>query len=219
MPDPKTNSAIVYPECVEHGIWTPIPRKQPTGPLLLKLKDVDADESSAIKSRGVMSFHVAGCTADFANHVPQTAVAQAMALQIHDPMRYGGYHAFPRRPFSSIWETSSTRTKTGWTSSGPTSRDSITNTSTCPTPVGHPRNIFAVAGNHDGKDSSREENRQSGTSSQTSAIWWSISPRQPDQRSGDDDGAALSLLALSDAAGVLRRALCQRHQRRATRRS
>ena len=39
----------------------PVP--PPEGPLMLKLKDVDADLSSRIKDAEVMSFHVTGCTA------------------------------------------------------------------------------------------------------------------------------------------------------------
>ena len=37
-----------------------------------------------------MSFHLVGCTGDFAHHVPETAVAQAMSKQVCDPGCYGG---------------------------------------------------------------------------------------------------------------------------------
>jgi hypothetical protein len=47
-----------YPKCVENGRWAQIPRRQPKGPLMLKLKEVDAKLSSRIKDDGVMSFHL-----------------------------------------------------------------------------------------------------------------------------------------------------------------
>src|SRR6516225_3595379 len=80
----------VYPPCVEHGVWIPIPRPVPSGPLMLRLKDVDESESQAVKDRGVMTFHLAGCTGHFQDHAPENAVAQAMSKQLADPRCYGG---------------------------------------------------------------------------------------------------------------------------------
>src|SRR5262249_15527566 len=79
--------------CVEHGTWTAIPRPCPDGPLLLRLKDVDADEARAVKERRVMTFHTTGCTGHFQDHVPETRVAAAMARQIADPHCFGGDEA------------------------------------------------------------------------------------------------------------------------------
>ncbi len=78
-----------FPKCVEHGCWAPIPAPPPAGPLMLKLKDVDADLSSRIKDDEVMSFHLTGCTGHFGNDAPGQAVADAMAAQAKDA-RIGG---------------------------------------------------------------------------------------------------------------------------------
>jgi Calcineurin-like phosphoesterase len=59
-----------FPPCVEHGVWSPIPIDPPGGPQLLKLKDIDPDESRAIRERGVMTFHAVGCSGDFKDHLP-----------------------------------------------------------------------------------------------------------------------------------------------------
>src|SRR5262249_12355550 len=57
--------------CVEKGIWTPIPTPPPPGALQFSLKDVAPEESHAIKQRGVMTFHLAGCTGDSEHPTPQ----------------------------------------------------------------------------------------------------------------------------------------------------
>ena len=59
-----------YPKCVENGCWAPIPVPPPEGPLMLKLKDVDAGLSSRIKDDEVMSFHLTGCTGNYGNDAP-----------------------------------------------------------------------------------------------------------------------------------------------------
>src|SRR5271165_6843803 len=82
-----------YPPCVEHGIWTPIPVDPPSGAHRLTLKDIDPDESSTVKQRGVMTFHTVGCSGDFKDHVPGSQVAKAMATQISDPRAGGGNSA------------------------------------------------------------------------------------------------------------------------------
>jgi hypothetical protein len=73
------------PKCVELGVWVPIPRMPPPGPLQLRLKDVDPDESAAVKRRGVLTFHLTGCTGHFGYPVPQAKVAKATARQIVKP--------------------------------------------------------------------------------------------------------------------------------------
>ena len=73
-----------FPKCVESGCWAPIRVPPPKGPLMLKLKDVDADLSSRIKDDEVMSFHLTGCTGHYGNDVTGRAVAEAMARQAED---------------------------------------------------------------------------------------------------------------------------------------
>ncbi|MBV8351688.1 MAG: hypothetical protein JOZ21_05380, partial [Verrucomicrobia bacterium] len=82
-----------FPACVEHGVWTPIPVAPPGGAQRLAFKDVDPDESHAVKQRGVLSFHTVGCSGDFKNHTPGLHVAKAMASQIADSRAGGGISA------------------------------------------------------------------------------------------------------------------------------
>ena len=79
-------SSVTYPECVEHGVWVPVPTDPPDDELRLRLKDVDADESRTIKQRGAMSFHALGCSGFYQNQEPGKRVAGAMADQISKPL-------------------------------------------------------------------------------------------------------------------------------------
>src|SRR5258707_13877104 len=85
-----------YPACVEHGVWTSIPVDPPSGSHRLALKDIDIDESHAVKQRGVLSFHAVGCSGDFKNHLPGLQVAKAMAAQISNPRVSDGSSARAR---------------------------------------------------------------------------------------------------------------------------
>jgi hypothetical protein len=88
-----------FPKCVENGCWALTPVPPPEGPLMLKLKDVDADLSSGIKDAEVMSFHVTGCTGHYGNDVPGQAVADAMAAQAEDARVGGGSGAAKKAAF------------------------------------------------------------------------------------------------------------------------
>jgi hypothetical protein len=92
MPDqsPTPADPSSYPPCVEHGVWTPIPRDLPGDAHHIKLKDLDPDESHRIRQTGVLSFHTVGCSGHFGNHVPGLEVAKAMAAQVSDPNVGGG---------------------------------------------------------------------------------------------------------------------------------
>ena len=141
-----------YPPCVEKGVWTPIPVGPPPGQLLLKVKDVDANESRSIKDSGVMSFHLAGCTGDFANHVPETAVAHAMSKQVEDPCIYGGNPSAP--PASFFFHLGDIVYKDeDKTDAERADQQKLYNDHFYTPYARYPRNIFAIAGNHDGKDS------------------------------------------------------------------
>jgi acid phosphatase type 7 len=154
--NPEASPLPVYPPCVEHGVWISIPKAPPSGPLLLKLKDVDEAESQAVKERGVMSFHTAGCTGHFQNHVPETAVAQAMAKQVADPHCHGGLAgAVPASFFFHLGDiVYKDEDKTDLERAD---QQKLYNEHFYAPYAGYPRNIFAVAGNHDGKDSKHPE--------------------------------------------------------------
>src|SRR5580704_9192454 len=84
-----TIPAGTFPDCVELGIWTPIPQNPPVD-LSLKLKDVSKDASQAIKAKGVMTFHAVGCTGCRNDQGVTSKVADTMAVQVDHPHRLGG---------------------------------------------------------------------------------------------------------------------------------
>lgn len=140
------------PECVEDGHWVPIPREPPPGPLMLRLKDVDPDESAAVKRRGVMTFHMTGCTGHFGHPVPQANVAATMARQIAEPHCLGGTkHAVAPSFFYHLGDI----VYKDKNRSDPERADQqkLFNEHFYTPYSGYGRNIFAIAGNHDGKDS------------------------------------------------------------------
>jgi hypothetical protein len=138
-------------KCVEDGTWTAIPRKRPDGPLLLRLKEVDAEESQAVKTRQVMTFHLTGCTGHFQDHVPETRVAAAMAGQVSEPHCFGGE---PGAVAPSFFFHLGDIVYKGKSEDGPEAKDQqkLYNEHFFTPYAGYGRNIFALAGNHDGKD-------------------------------------------------------------------
>ena len=139
-----------YPKCVENGCWAPIPVPPPEGPLMLKLKDVDAGLSSRIKDDEVMSFHLTGCTGHYGNDVPGQAVADAMAAQAEDARIGGGSEAAKKAAFffhlgDIIYKDEDKK--------NPTREDmqKLFNEQFYTTYKHYPREIFAIPGNHDGK--------------------------------------------------------------------
>ena len=139
-----------YPKCVENGCWAPIPIPPPEGPLMLKLKDVDAGLSSRIKDDEVMSFHLTGCTGHFGNDAPGQAVADAMAAQAKDARIGGGSEAAKKAAFffhlgDIIYKDEDKK--------NPEREDmqKLFNEQFYETYKGYPREIFAIPGNHDGK--------------------------------------------------------------------
>ncbi len=139
-----------YPKCVENGCWAAIPVPPPEGPLMLKLKDVDAGLSSRIKDDEVMSFHLTGCTGHYGNDVPGQAVADAMAAQAEDARIGGGSEAAKKAAFffhlgDIIYKDEDKK--------NPTREDmqKLFNEQFYATYKHYPREIFAIPGNHDGK--------------------------------------------------------------------
>jgi hypothetical protein len=123
---------------------------------MLRLKDVDPDESAAVKRRGVMTFHMTGCTGHFGRPVPQAKVAAAMARQIAEPHCFGGTkHAVAPSFFYHLGDI--VYKDEDKTDQERANQQKLFNEHFY-TPYGdYNRNIFAIAGNHDGKDSKHPE--------------------------------------------------------------
>jgi acid phosphatase type 7 len=148
-------SSVTYPECVEHGIWVPIPTKAPDDELRLRLKDVDPDESSTIKQRGVISFHAVGCSGFYQNQEPGKRVAGAMAAQLSKPQVYGGTR--DAAPASFLFHLGDLAYK----DEDPANVEAkdqalIYNAQYYGQYTKYSREIFAIPGNHDGKTSKHQ---------------------------------------------------------------
>jgi hypothetical protein len=123
---------------------------------MLRLKDVDADESAAVKRRGVMTFHLTGCTGHFGRPVPQAKVAAAMARQIDEPYCFGGTkHAVAPSFFYHLGDI--VYKDEDKTDEERANQQKLYNEHFYTPYSGYGRNIFAIAGNHDGKDSKHLE--------------------------------------------------------------
>ena len=145
-------TAPSYPACVEHGVWSPIPVAPPGGSQHLKLKDVDADEALAIKKRALMTFHAVGCSGHFNEPVPGSHVASTMAAQIANPHANGGNSAAVGASFlfhlgDIVYKDEDPTDLEG--------KDQTTmyNSQFYARYANYSREIFAIAGNHDGKTS------------------------------------------------------------------
>jgi hypothetical protein len=136
--------------CVEHGIWTVIPIDPPTGSLRLKLKEVDPDESRRIKEQNVLTFHAIGCSGDYDDHNPGYRVAHCLAEQASNPAANGGY---PKaKPASFLFHLGDVVYKAETVAEGGgKDQPEIYQSQFYRQYSGYSRNIFAVAGNHDGK--------------------------------------------------------------------
>jgi hypothetical protein len=155
-PSPNPADPSAYPPCVEHGVWTPIPRDSPDHAASIKLKDVDPDESHRVKQRGVMSFHTVGCSGDFGNHVPGLEVAKAMEAQVADPHAGGG--SGTAVPASFLFHLGDVVYKDE-DPSDPNARDQspMYNSQFYAQYTSYQRQIFAIAGNHDAKSSAHQK--------------------------------------------------------------
>jgi hypothetical protein len=93
MGTPSSNkgpsSTTTLPACVELGVWTKIPLPPPES-LRLRLKEVDKKASRAIKDSSLMTFHAVGCTGCHADQQATIQVAGLMAAQVNHPHRFGG---------------------------------------------------------------------------------------------------------------------------------
>jgi acid phosphatase type 7 len=149
----KTGTSVpLFPACIEHGVWVPIPVDPPGGSHRLTLKEIDPDESHIVKQRGVLTFHAVGCSGDFKDHLPGKHVAKAMAAQIHHPQANGGGSSAVGASFlfhlgDIVYKDEDP--------SDPLGNDQATmyNSQFYTQFTGYDRPILAIAGNHDGKSS------------------------------------------------------------------
>src|SRR5260221_13868278 len=141
-----------YPACVEHGVWTSIPVDPPSGSHRLALKDIDIDESHAVKQRGVLSFHAVGCSGDFKNHLPGLQGAKAMAAQISNPRVSGGSSRAVGTSF--LFHLGDVVYKDE-DPSDPEGKDqaAMYDSQFYAQFTSYDRNILAISGNHEGKSS------------------------------------------------------------------
>jgi len=152
LPTTTGDANPAYPACVEHGVWTSIPVDPPSGSHRLALKDIDPDESHAVKQRGVLSFHAVGCSGDFKNHLPGLQVAKAMAAQISNPRVSGGSSRAVGTSF--LFHLGDVVYKDE-DPSDPEGKDqaAMYNSQFYAQFSSYDRNILAISGNHDGKSS------------------------------------------------------------------
>ncbi|HEX5159634.1 MAG TPA: metallophosphoesterase [Ktedonobacterales bacterium] len=144
------------PPCVEHGMWTPLPVPPPAGRLkayTLRLKDAHRREARRIEAAGAMTFHMVGCTGCFYDHVPQHSVARVMTAQVRDRGTVGCDDPMIQRASflyhlgDVVYKDEDMRDE---------ERDDqcdMYNTQFYQPYSGYKRRIFAIAGNHDGKQS------------------------------------------------------------------
>jgi len=148
-------SPVTYPECVEHGVWVPIPTDPPDDELRLRMKDIDPDESRTIKQRGAMGFHALGCSGFYQNQEPGKRVAAAMAAQISQPRFYKGTR--DAVPASFLFHLGDLAYK----DVDPTNVEAkdqalIYNAQFYAQYTKYSREVFAIPGNHDGKFSKHQ---------------------------------------------------------------
>jgi acid phosphatase type 7 len=149
-------ASTTYPECVEHGVWVAIPNDPPDNELCLKLKEVDPNESRTVKERGVISFHTLGCSGYYPDQEPGKSVATAMATQVGLPGIYGG--ASDAAPASFLFHLGDISYKDE-DPANPAAKDQATiyNAQFYAQYAAYRPSIFAIPGNHDGKESGKDK--------------------------------------------------------------
>jgi len=151
--------------CVEHGIWTPVlnPPPRTIDAFTLHYKDIDASDHDRIAQAGRMTFHMVGCSGDAGDHQPQQAVADGMAVQVHDS-HAGGHSNAQATNASFLYHLGDVIYKPGATSDvepeeavddagvePDDDRGRMYNDQFYAPYSVYERPIFAIAGNHDGK--------------------------------------------------------------------
>jgi hypothetical protein len=119
--------------CAEKGVWTPVPVSVPAD-TTLSLARIDPDEDAAVSARGRISFHLTGCSGD----TPATntkAVAAAITAQNDSSFLYhlgDMTYVAPKSRGNQV---------------------KLMNRQFLAPYSGYPKQIVAIAGNHDGKRS------------------------------------------------------------------
>ena len=143
--------------CVEHGIWTPVPATTIARPatlagFTLPLAAVDPAEHDRIAGAGVQTMHLVGCTGDFSDHAPQAQVAAAMVAQLDGPPAGGpappgpaGRASFLFHLGDVVYKDENKQDPQG------DEQPQMYNAQFYAPYTAYRRNIFAIAGNHDGK--------------------------------------------------------------------
>ncbi len=153
-PAPKDPNA-----CVENGVWTPIPQAPAlNAPLILHLEEIDQDEATRIAASQIMRFHSVGCSGDFEDPVPGGAVAQAMAQELTASKAPAASFLFHLGDivYKPDDDADDDPKATSVTPSDPAG-DADDTQQTLYTHqfyqqyASYPKEIFAIAGNHDGK--------------------------------------------------------------------
>ena len=144
---------------MELGEWTKVP-VPPHQAFRLRLKDVDKARNRAIKKTKVLTFHAVGCTGCHADQQPTTHVAQAMAAHVDHPHRFGGVRA--AAPASFLYHLGDVVYKHDKETVGEQSPLSpadkqkdfglLYNAQFYAPYAAYAPPIFALAGNHDGKN-------------------------------------------------------------------
>ncbi len=143
MKSPQPSDSSSDPNaCVENGIWTPLPTTLVPGfPMTLDLAQIAPDEANRITTVNAMTFHSVGCSGDPTNSAPGLAVAQAMTM---DSTTYSDVP-----PASFLFHLGDIV----YTSDDDTSltQADLYTAQFYQQYADYPKEIFAIAGNHDGK--------------------------------------------------------------------
>jgi acid phosphatase type 7 len=161
-----------FPDCVELGLWTAIPQPPPSS-LSLKLDEVNKDASQAIKATGVMTFHAVGCTGCRNDQRVAAKVADTMAAQVDQPHRWGGTTTATSASFlyhlgDLVYKKDKEHEEEQPDALSPVKSEGdrtdfgdFYNTQFYQPYKVYKPPIFAVAGNHDGKDKPDDKPRKS----------------------------------------------------------
>jgi hypothetical protein len=161
-----------FPGCVELGMWTPIPLSPPAT-MSLHLKEVSQEASHAIKAAELMTFHTVGCTGCRVDQRMTAKVADAMAVQVDHPLRWGGTDTATSASFlyhlgdvvykkdKDNEEDEPDDASEAKSEGDPTDFGAFYNTQFYQPYKSYKPPIFALAGNHDGKDKPGDKPRKS----------------------------------------------------------
>ena len=141
MKGPSTHTA--FPPCVEHAVWTRVPRPVPASPLVLDLASVDPAENRHAIAEGSLTFQATGCSGCFADRSSQAAVARELAARAADAT---GRASFLLLLGDIVYKSSDPNDL------GADDQSALYDAQFTNMYEAYPRRIFAIAGNHDGKD-------------------------------------------------------------------